>query len=121
MVRFYPDISEWRSSNPWLRWSDLTKRAFMATSKLPPCGIYRTKSPIGDAVPAGRLVYFHNHGDPGPGVYLPESWSHNRAQFSERGATLPSPAEQSAEALEALPAEGFYRVTKRFFCCEKKC
>lgn len=37
-----------------------------------PCGLYRTTRPIPDAVPAGVLVYYHNHGDPGPGVYLPD-------------------------------------------------
>jgi hypothetical protein len=35
---------------------------------LPPCGIYRTSQPLGDHVPAGQLVFFHNHGDPGPGI-----------------------------------------------------
>jgi hypothetical protein len=38
-------------------------------SELPPCGIYRLRKPIQN-IEAGRLVYFHNHGDPGPGVYL---------------------------------------------------
>lgn len=85
---------------------------------LPACGLYRTTEPI-DGVPAGRLVYFHNHGDPGPGVYLPESWRVNRAQFAERGTTLPD--ENLAFTLEALPAEGLYRVTEAFYCCEQHC
>ena len=93
----------------------------MAASNLPPCGIYRTSAPIGDGVPAGRLVYFHNHGNPGPGIYLPERWNQNRAQFSERGYTLPAPVEINAALLEPLPNEGFYRVTKQFYCCEKRC
>ena len=59
----------------------------MTTPELPPCGLYRTVAAIG-GVEADRLVYFHNHGDPGPGVYLPERWTRNRATFSSRGNTL---------------------------------
>ena len=44
--------------------------------------------PIG-TVEAGRLVYFHNHGNPGPGLYFPERWTHNRAHFTPRGSTVP--------------------------------
>src|SRR5678815_1810646 len=85
---------------------------------LPACGLYRTAREV-VGVPAGRLVYFHNHGDPGPGLYLPESWALNRARFSQRGQTLSSDAD--ADALEALPAEGFYRVREAFHCCAKQC
>jgi len=85
---------------------------------LPPCGLYRTVAPIGDVAP-GRLVYFHNHGDPGPGLYFPERWTANRAHFSPNGTTLPIVFDPSA--LVALPAEGFYRVATAFFCCEKRC
>jgi len=87
-------------------------------AELPPCGLYRTTRDVA-GIPAGRLVYFHNHGEPGPGLYLPQSWKLNRAQFSDRGQTLPSPAE--AAVLEPLPAEGLYRVREAFVCCEKKC
>jgi len=85
---------------------------------LPPCGLYRTVAPIGNVAP-GRLVYFHNHGDPGPGLYFPERWNANRAHFSPRGEALPIVFDPSA--LLALPAEGFYRVATAFFCCEKRC
>ena len=85
---------------------------------LPPCGIYRTTQPIGK-VPPGRLVYFHNHGDPGPGIYTPHDWQGNKARFHERGHTLTSPDE--AKSLIPLAAEGFYRVVSGFFCCEKQC
>ncbi len=85
---------------------------------LPPCGLYRTTEPIG-SVPANRLVYFHNHGDPGPGVYLPETWQLNRARFAKKGTTLPE--ENLAFSLEPLPAEGLYRVLEEFTCCEKNC
>lgn len=85
---------------------------------LPDCGLYRTIEPVG-SIPEGRLVFFHNHGDPGPGVYLPESWKHNRATFSKKGTTV-SP-EEAASKLQPLLAEGLYRVEEEFFCCEKNC
>lgn len=84
---------------------------------LPPCGLYRTTSPIGE-IPEGRLVFFHNHGDPGPGVYLPVSWQGNRARFADNGTPVDPP---QAATLEALPREGLYRVTSSFTCCEKRC
>jgi hypothetical protein len=86
--------------------------------KLPPCGLYRTTRAIG-AVPEGRLVFFHNHGNPGPGLYQPTGWRGNRARFAGQGTLLPEPTD--ASALEALEAEGLYRVREPFFCCEKKC
>ena len=87
-------------------------------SELPPCGLYRTVKPVA-GIDAGRLVYFHNHGNPGPGLYPPEAWNSNRARFSENGATVP--ADFDPRALKPLPAEGFYRVKSQFYCCEKKC
>jgi hypothetical protein len=88
------------------------------TIELPPCGLYRTVLPIGGVEP-GRLVYFHNHGNPGPGLYFPERWSHNRAHFSANGTTVPP--DFDPRALHALPAEGFYRVARAFHCCDKQC
>jgi hypothetical protein len=87
-------------------------------SELPPCGLYRTVKSIGN-VEAGRLVYFHNHGNPGPGLYFPEGWNHNRARFSENGHTVPN--DFDARSIKPLPAEGFYRVNASFHCCAKKC
>lgn len=86
--------------------------------ELPPCGLYRTTGPIGPIEP-GRLVYFHNHGNPGPGVYLPKAWTHNRAEFQEKGQTLSDP--ELVRYLEPLPPQGLYRVAEPFHCCEKKC
>jgi hypothetical protein len=86
--------------------------------QLPACGLYRTTEAIGD-VPAGRLVYFHNHGDPGPGIYTPHDWKGNRARFHERGHPLASPTQ--ARSLQPLAVEGFYRIVSAFFCCEKRC
>lgn len=64
-------------------------------------------------------MYFHNHGDPGPGIYLPEGWETNRARWRAQGVTLPDVA--AARTLEPLPPEGLYRVTEAFHCCEKAC
>jgi len=86
--------------------------------KLPPCGLYRTTGQVG-SIPQGRLVYFHNHGDPGPGLYLPAGWKDNRMQLASRGTLLPSP--EDVRLLEPLPPEGFYRVASAFHCCEKRC
>ena len=85
---------------------------------LPPCGLYRTLAPIG-SIPAGRLVFFHNHGQPGPGLYLPASWEHNRVKLQAKGTLLPSP--DDVRLLEPLPPQGLYRVTESFECCEKRC
>jgi hypothetical protein len=82
------------------------------------CGVYRTTRALGDDVPAGRLVFFHNHGDPGAGVYLPAGWSANRAQWSEHGHVVP---DDWAASLAPLPDEGFYRVVESFSCCEQSC
>jgi hypothetical protein len=84
-----------------------------------PCGLYRTTIAIEDSVPAGVLVFYHNHGDPGPGVYLPREWKNNRAIFQEEGITVPD--EDYAETMEPLLPEGFYRVTEPFHCCEERC
>jgi hypothetical protein len=86
--------------------------------QLPPCGLYRTTALIG-SIDEGRLVYFHNHGNPGPGLYVPKEWRYNRAQFEEKGHVLEDPG--LVRHLQPLPAEGFYRVTEPFHCCEKQC
>jgi hypothetical protein len=86
--------------------------------QLPPCGLYRTNGPVG-SIPSGRLVYFHNHGDPGPGLYLPTGWKKNRVEVSSRGTTLTDTS--LVRYLEPLLPEGLYRVTEPFHCCERKC
>mgnify|MGYP001813250538 CR=1 FL=1 len=84
--------------------------------ELPPCGLYRTLQTIGSIEPR-RLVYFHNHGNPGPGLYLPRAWTHNRAEFHEKGQTHDDPG--LVRFLEPVPPEGFYRVEEAFDCCDK--
>jgi hypothetical protein len=90
----------------------------MKDDALPPCGLYRTLTNIAE-IPAGRLVYFHNHGNPGAGLYLPSGWKGNRARFAANGMVLPEPS--AATQLFPLPAEGFYRVAEAFHCCAKQC
>ncbi len=84
-----------------------------------PCGLYRTTLAIEDDIQPGTLVYYHNHGEPGPGVYLPREWINNRALFHESGTTVPDA--DYAETLEPLPEEGLYRVVGAFYCCEDRC
>jgi hypothetical protein len=84
----------------------------------PPCGLYRTTRALND-LPAGLLVRFHDHGDPGPGVYLPKAWNLNRAEWHEHGHTVPD-ADWSS-SLAPLPEEGLYRVKAPFFCCDRQC
>ena len=64
-------------------------------------------------------MFFHNHGDPGPGLYLPSGWKRNRVELDQRGTLLPSP--EDMHHLEPLPPEGLYRVLEAFDCCQKKC
>ncbi|MCY1081599.1 hypothetical protein [Archangium lansingense] len=88
-------------------------------ASLPPCGLYRTRRALGTDIPEGRLVYFHNHGQPGPGLYLPSGWAANRARWHSHGTPLPDAT--WAEHLEPLPPEGLYRVLAPFPCCARRC
>ncbi len=87
-----------------------------ATTITPPCGLYRTTRPLPtepEAVPAGRLVMFHNHSDQGPPILLlPQHNRHNRWSFHERGFLVEDAAFMSS--LEALKAEGWYFLREHF-------
>ena len=83
------------------------------------CGLYRTTKPIDERIPADTLVYFHNHGNPGPGVYPVERWSHNKAVFMKGGVLIPTNGYE--QTLMPLKPEAFYRVIESFYCCEKHC
>ena len=83
---------------------------------IPACGLYRTTLPLPgqeEAIPAGRLVYFHNHSDQNkPIVLLPKSNTHNRWTFHERGNLV-----EDADfilGLEPLKVEGYYRLREHF-------
>lgn len=84
----------------------------MASAKLalPDCGLYRTTQALPaheDDVPAGILVYFHNHSDSGlPQIVLPDHNVHNRWHFHGPGVTFRSLA--WAASLGKLPPQGFY-------------
>ncbi len=84
----------------------------MAAAKhtLPDCGLHRTTQALPgheDDVPAGSLVYFHNHSDPGlPQVVLPGECVHNRWRFPGPGLVFRSLA--WAGSLRRLPPQGFY-------------
>ena len=86
------------------------------TRRLPRCGLYRTTKPLpGDEerVPAGRLVYFHNHSSSGlPRVIVPEHILCNRWHFHGEGVEFR--ALSWAESLQRLPAQGYYVLSATF-------
>ena len=81
---------------------------------LPDCGLYRTTKPLPEhetEIPAGVLVYFHNHSDSGlPVVIAPEHNVLNRWHF--HGAGIPFRGLSWADSLVRLPSEGFYMLRK---------
>jgi len=83
-------------------------------SLLPDCGLFRTTKPLPEhdaEVPAGILVYFHNHSDGGlPVVVVPEHNIHNRWHF--HGAGIPFRGLSWADSLASLPSEGFYMLRR---------
>ena len=83
-------------------------------SILPNCGLYRTTKALPEheaAIPAGALVYFHNHSDSGlPVVIAPDHNIMNRWHF--HGAGIPFRGLSWADSLVKLPAEGFYMLRK---------
>ena len=90
--------------------------ASMATPKnrVPDCGLYRTpKAYPGqeDRIPAGCLVYFHNHSENGPlpSVLPPDHNIQNRWHF--HGPSIENIRNPSwIEQLEKVPTEGFYTL-----------
>ena len=89
----------------------------MATPKnrLPDCGLDRaTKALPGheERVPAGSLVYFHNHSESGPlpSVLAPDHNVHNRWHF--HGPPIEFRGLSWAESLEHVNPEGFYTLRK---------
>lgn len=86
------------------------------TRRLPRCGLYRTTTPLPGherEVPAGRLVYFHNHSERGlPRVIVPDHMVCNRWHFHGEGITFR--ALSWAESLHKLPAQGYYVLAAVF-------
>jgi hypothetical protein len=83
-------------------------------SLLPDCGLFRTTKPLPgheEEIPAGLLVYFHNHSDSGlPVVVAPDHNVHNRWHFHGEG--IPFRGLSWADSLVKLSAEGFYMLRK---------
>ena len=75
-----------------------------------PCGIYRTSVAMPgkeEQVPAGRLVYYHNHSEQGPPIVLmPSKNTNNKWAFHTRGYLVTS--KTFSDGLKPLPREGFY-------------
>ena len=88
----------------------------MATTKnlVPDCGLYLTTKPLpghDEKVPAGSIVYFHNHSDSGlPSVLTPDHNIHNRWHF--HGPPLEFRGLTWANTLQKLPEEGFFVLKK---------
>ena len=83
-------------------------------SLLPDCGLFCTTKPLPEHeadIPAGVLIYFHNHSDSGlPVVVPPDHNVHNRWHF--HGAGIPFRGLSWADSLGKLPAEGFYLLRR---------
>jgi hypothetical protein len=95
-------------------WQSAASLMVKTKNLLPDCGLFRTTKPLPEHetdVPAGILVYFHNHSDSGlPVVVVPEHNVHNRWHF--HGAGVPFRGLSWADSLTKLPAEGFYMLRK---------
>ena len=92
----------------------MTSRA--TVDEVRPCGLYRTTAALPgheEAVPPGRLVYFHNHSERGPPiVLLPASNTHNKWTFHPRGHLAQDAAYLAS--LDSLKPEGLYRLREHF-------
>ena len=82
------------------------------------CGLYRaTKALSGqeDKIPAGTLVYFHNHSSndgPLPSVIPPDHNIHNRWHFHGEGAIENIRNPSWVESLERMPEQAFYTLRR---------
>ena len=83
---------------------------YESSTKLPPCGLYRTTRPLPgkeEWVREHLLVYFHNHSQQGPPlILLPATNADNRWSFHDKGYLIRDV--DYAESLEPVYAEGFY-------------
>lgn len=80
-----------------------------------PCGVYRTGRALraGEMeIPAGSLVYFHNHSVQGPPiVLLPDTNTQNRWTYTSGGWLVEDP--EFITAMVGLKAEGLYSLNRR--------
>ena len=92
----------------------------MATSKIQTrdCGLYRAPRALPgneSLVPAGSLVYFHNHSSnnsPLPSVIPPDHNIHNRWHFHMEGAIENIRSPSWVESLEKVPDQRFYTLRR---------
>jgi hypothetical protein len=92
----------------------------MATTKnqTRECGLYRASKALPgneDKVPAGTLVYFHNHSSnngPLPSVIPPDHNVHNRWHFHQEGAIDNIRSPSWVDSLEKMPEQGFYTLRR---------
>ena len=92
----------------------------MATSKTQAreCGLYRATKPLPgheDKVPAGTLIYFHNHSTtngPLPSVIPPDHNVHNRWHFHQESAIDNVRSPSWVDSLEKLPDQNFYTLRR---------
>jgi hypothetical protein len=88
------------------------------TTKTKDCGLYRaTKALPGneEKVPAGSLVYFHNHSSnngPLPSVIPADHNIHNRWHFHQEGAIENIRSPSWVESLEKMPDQTFYTLRR---------
>jgi hypothetical protein len=88
----------------------------MATPKnlLPECGLYRTTKALPgheERIPAGTLVYFHNHSDSGlPQVLAADHNVYNRWHF--HGPGIEFRGLSWADSLTKVPEEGFFTLRR---------
>jgi hypothetical protein len=82
------------------------------------CGLYRAAKALPgheEKVPAGTLVYFHNHSSnngPLPSVIPPDHNVHNRWHFHAEGAIENIRSPSWVESLEKMPDQAFYTLRK---------
>jgi hypothetical protein len=84
------------------------------------CGLYRAHKALPgneEAVPAGTLVYFHNHhaSDPNralPSIIPPDHNIHNRWHFHAETAINDIRSPSWVDSLEKLPDQGFYTLKR---------
>jgi hypothetical protein len=92
----------------------------MATTKnqTRDCGLYRAGKALPgneERVPAGSLVYFHNHSSnnsPLPSVIPPDHNVHNRWHFHQEGAIENIRSPSWVESLERMPDQAFYTLRR---------
>ena len=97
------------------------KESKKEAGKYPDCGLYKTTAACPgheEQIPAGRLIYFHNHSEQGdPIMLLPSSNKHNLWTFHSHGTLTQDQGYLST--LTPLLKEGFYQLKRHLHVGEK--